>query len=146
MKHFLSILLFTACLLAISAQVHAQGVITKTVDYLTLTPDTLTNAETVTLADSRLVLGNYDLYWQTEATNISDTTSYTLYVESSNCVSCSDWVVRDSVVVTAASPDGLISITKFPGLRVRGRFVSTYTGVTALRNHLVWRDPYNDDN
>lgn len=128
--------LITVFLLALAFTASAQQKI-RTFEIYSFDVDTLDDSGTLTFAYGNQAEGVYDLSWQVNLTNISDTTTAAVYLEVSNCQSCSDWSTYATYNASGTS-DTTFVVNSFPALRARVRIVGSTTQATKVNNHVRW--------
>jgi hypothetical protein len=136
-KHLLGFILLTLAFMCMPFD-DADAQIKK-IEYGTIAVDTLDDAETLTFAFSDVTADIYDLSWQVNLTNISGTTDAMVYLEGSNCTSCTDWAIIDTVSLDANKLSHIFIQNNYPALRARVRVVGTGTQSVEVDNHYYWR-------
>lgn len=125
-----AILLF---LLMVSFSTQAQIGNGRIFDFYSDGIDTLTNADTLILTTPKDMVDKetYDYAWHVHATNVSDTTNLTIYVQETMFPNVDDtWVNVDTVAVSGSES---VFITGYNvGIRQRLWIRSANTGVTKL--------------
>jgi len=134
MKQIKTLLTILLLILAIAAS--AQQKI-RSFEWYSFDTDTLTNDTTLNYAYGNLAEGVYDLSWQVNLTNISDTTTVAINLQLSNCQSCSDWSTYATYNASGTS-DTTFVVPNFPGLRARVQCVGSTTQATKVNNHVRW--------
>lgn len=125
--------------LAFTANLMEAQILRKSFEIYSLTQDTLTDDGTLTFSAGHLIPDVYDLSWQVEVDSLSGTPAGTIYLEGSNCSSCSDWSAYASYTILATSAqDTTFVVTNFPYYRARVRVAGSGTQSQLVRNHLRW--------
>ena len=109
----------------------------RTFEIYTFDVDTLDDSGTLTFTYGNTAEGLYDLSWQVNLTNISDTTTAAVTLELSNCSSCSDWSTYATYNASGTS-DTTFVVSSFPGLRARVRCAGSTTQATKVNNYVRW--------
>jgi hypothetical protein len=139
MKHIIKFfsILFLLCF-ALQAQAQVPRSI-RSVEYNSFTQDTLTNADTSSFLLPYKIDGRYDMSWIVALENSSGTSSATAYLYASNCLSCSDFALVDTVALSSDKMIHVFEKNDWPGVRAKVEIISSGTQSTFARNHWFFR-------
>ena len=127
-------LILFLCLAFVVNLAEAQ-ILRKSFEVYSLSQGTLTNAGTLTFEAGYLIPDVYDLSWQVEVDSVSGTPAGTIYLEGSNCSSCT---YASYTILATSAQDTTFVVANFPYYRARVRVVGSGTQSQLVNNHLRW--------